>query len=213
MFRNVYPIYLDQYPNPINFYGSLIMGSPRLAVCKSSFDTALSDANSSYEEKNQVFNTKLAKLCQSTWEMYKEEWLSCAGSNGSWDEVVQFRYLDWESQTKKRSEPKWYRKLKTKAGDDFPTKMTVSNRIVPQMLKLTLDGNPLVYHNGGQGSVISGDFVLMQNPLNASAKVATVLAKPFVSMIEKGRIKSTSEEGQALLDYWLDTVRETVRIS
>ena len=91
--------------------------------------------------------------------------------------------------------------------------MTVSNRIVPQMLQLTLDGNPLVYHNGGQGSVISEEFVLMQNPLNSSAKVATVLAKPFVSMIEKGRIKSTSEEGQALLDYWLDTVRETVRVS
>ena len=91
VFRNLYPIYLDQYPNPINFYGSLIMGSPRLAVSKPSFDAALADTNSSYEEKNTIFNTKLAKLCQSTWEKYRAEWLSCDGSEGSWDEIVQFR--------------------------------------------------------------------------------------------------------------------------
>ena len=67
------------------------MGSPRLAVSKPSFDAALADTNSSYEEKNTIFNTKLAKLCQSTWEKYRAEWLSCDGSEGSWDEIVQFR--------------------------------------------------------------------------------------------------------------------------
>ena len=205
VFRSLYPLYIDQYPNPINLAGSLIMGSTRLAINHASKQHATDITNRAFDDTAGYFNAKLVSIANKIWATYEDEWRM--GESTSWNDDLHLRHLDWDSATlKSRSEPKWLRKLRPRVNQ--PIQISGSNRQICVFLQLTLDGNPIVYQRGA-GSIINGVFTLIPNPNGTTANVGSVLAKPFIPLFKSGRIKSTSQKGQRLLEYWIETIEQT----
>ena len=64
VFSKIFPLYLDQYPSSISFFGSLIMGSPQVGVDTNLFDQNFNQENLIFEEKKKYINQRLAYIAQ-----------------------------------------------------------------------------------------------------------------------------------------------------
>lgn len=153
VFQIVFPNFLEVCPHPVSF-GALRHLSSVILPVNRTWDAYLENAEATYQKLNQAVQERLVLLAEKALEIKDdaEKW-----SNDPW-----LRQLDWSGQEikmvkgkkkndpprpaarqKKPGMPQWYKDLFAK--NDAPINITVRTRIAPLLLRLSWDGNPLVW--------------------------------------------------------------------
>lgn len=153
VFQIVFPNFLEVCPHPVSF-GALRHLSSVILPVNRTWDAYLANAEATYQKLNQAVQERLILLAEKALEIKDE--------HEKWSSDPWLRQLDWSGQEikmvkgkkkndpprpaarqKKPGMPQWYKDLFAK--NDAPINITVRTRIAPLLLRLSWDGNPLVW--------------------------------------------------------------------
>jgi DNA polymerase gamma 1 len=153
VYKIVFPNFLEVCPHPVSFAALRHLSSVILPVDKS-WESYIANAEAKYQKLSDAVQERLINLTEKALEIKgdEEKW-----SNDPW-----LRQLDWSGQEvkmvkgKKKNDPprpaarqkmpgmpQWYKDLFVKK--DGPIGLSVRTRVVPLLLRLAWDGNPLVW--------------------------------------------------------------------
>ncbi|CAG7661336.1 unnamed protein product [Allacma fusca] len=154
------PLFLERFPHPVTFAGTLEMGTTYLPI-NESWTKYIQNSDKKFDDMQKEVKSILMQKAKEALslldgERYKNDpWL--------WD-------LDWKIPREQRNKnsklteipagsPKWYRSLFYKVGEEDyqpgPAKISTAMRVVPKLLRLCWFGCPL-YHSktGGWGFLV-----------------------------------------------------------
>lgn len=153
IYQIVFPNFLDVCPHPVSFAALRHVSSVILPVNKS-WDAYLANSEATYHTLSDAVQERLVALTEKA--------LAIKDNPELWENDPWMRQLDWSGQEirmvkgKKKNDPprpaarqkmpgkpQWYKDLFPK--NDSPINITVRTRIAPLMLRLSWDGNPLVW--------------------------------------------------------------------
>ncbi|PHH90691.1 hypothetical protein CDD83_2912 [Cordyceps sp. RAO-2017] len=153
VYQIVLPNFLDVCPHPVSFAALRHLSSVILPVNRS-WDDYIARAEAKYRELSDAVQERLVGLAEKALEIKNEP--------EKWQNDPWLKQLDWSGQEvrmvkgkrkgdpprpaakqKKPGMPKWYRDLF--ATNDAPIAITVRTRVSPLLLKMSWDGQPLVW--------------------------------------------------------------------
>ncbi|KAK9447637.1 DNA polymerase family A-domain-containing protein [Limtongia smithiae] len=153
VYRKVLPAFLKVCPHPVSFAGMKHLSSVFLPIDKS-WDKYIESAEGTYQSLLSEVENRLTSLI--------EDAVKLKDTPEKYESDPWLRQLDWTvkeirmTKPKKKGEeprlaknqkmpgyPEWYKSLFPKAG--APMNVSVRTRIAPLILRLSWDGNPLVW--------------------------------------------------------------------
>jgi DNA polymerase gamma 1 len=153
VYKKVFPNFLEVCPHPVSF-GALRHLSSVILPVNSSWEKYIQSAEETYTRRLDDVQKRLIELSDAA--------LSVKGDEEVYNNDPWLRQLDWSGQEvkmvkgkkkndpprpaarqKKPGMPKWYKDLF--ATNNAEISLTVRSRIAPLLLKLSWDGNPLVW--------------------------------------------------------------------
>ena len=153
VYKKVFPLFTEICPHPVSFAALRHLSSEILPVNKS-WEEYVTSAEATYRKLVDGVTERLVSLAEKALEMKDEE--------GVYSSDPWLRQLDWSGQTikmvkgkkkhdpprpaarqKKPGMPRWYKELF--ANNDASIALTVRTRIAPILLRMSWDGNPLVW--------------------------------------------------------------------
>ncbi|OIW34012.1 hypothetical protein CONLIGDRAFT_205232 [Coniochaeta ligniaria NRRL 30616] len=153
VFQIVFPNFLEVCPHPVSFGALRHLSSVILPVDRS-WDAYLANAEATYQKLNQAVQERLILLAEKALEIKEDQekwstdpWLSQLDWSGQEIKMVKGKKKNDPprpaARQKKPGMPQWYKDLFAK--NDAPINITVRTRIAPLLLRLSWDGNPLVW--------------------------------------------------------------------
>ncbi|KAJ2931197.1 hypothetical protein H1R20_g5903, partial [Candolleomyces eurysporus] len=192
VYQTVLPAFFEACPHPVSFSGVLVMGSSFLPV-NQEWEAYLERAEGVYRSMQDNVQKKLVKLA--------EEALALTDNEEAWKNDPWLSQLDWTPKEAKKSRgvvnevpevtpaetapPSWLAAVKK---DPFSNKCM--EQILPLLLRLSFDGNPLQYDREDRWHYIQDDAVCML-PTAGSKRVGQILSKKHViKAVDAGRMSS-----------------------
>ncbi|KAJ3558944.1 hypothetical protein NM688_g630 [Phlebia brevispora] len=204
VYAKVLPAFLTACPSPVSFAGILTMGSSFLTV-NQEWERYIANAERTYKELEDKVKFRLHDLAREAKAMMEDE---------SWKNDVWLSQLDWTPKVAGKSRgvyppevisendtpeklappqdmvPEWYRDI-LQHGPFYPT---VVNRILPCLLELTFDGQPVAYSTD-LGWHYVADEEAIRLPTAGTSKVVSVLSqKHALASLKNGRLSSRDTE-------------------
>ena len=204
VFAATFPLYLSRYPNLVNLFGMLKMGSPKLKINAPAWNEYVEKSNKEFEGmKNKLECEVLPDLATAVFEKYKSSWQK-AVQNANFD-ALDKRYpwnsdpflssLDWSPATKKNPLPKWIKQiLKEK-------RLSMNNRSVPYLLRLEWEGKRVLHSKEtGWAHVNSNSKELTPLPHDkAGQKVGMLMTSNYSKHILSGKLTTRCESGKEII--------------
>jgi DNA polymerase gamma 1 len=153
VYKKVFPNFLETCPHPVSFAALRHLSSVILPVDKS-WESYIGNAEATYHKLSDAVQERLVALAEKA--------LAIKGDPEQWINDPWLKQLDWSGQEvkmvkgKKKNDPprpaarqkmpgmpQWYKDLFIKK--DGPIGLTVRTRIAPLLLRLSWEGNPLVW--------------------------------------------------------------------
>ncbi|KAA6409406.1 MAG: DNA polymerase gamma [Lasallia pustulata] len=153
VYKKVFPGFIEVCPHPVSFGALRHLSSVILPVNKS-WDSYIANAEATYHRLSNAVEQRLVDLAETA--------LAMKENPTNYETDPWLRQLDWSGQEvkmvkgKKKGDPprpaarqkmpgkpKWYKDLF--ATNSAPIALTVRTRIAPLLLRLSWDGNPLVW--------------------------------------------------------------------
>ena len=153
VYTKVFPLFLETCPHPVSFAALRHMSTAILPINKS-WEDYITNAEATYKKLSDEVEQRLVDLANKALEIKQEP---DKYENDPW-----LRQLDWSGQDvrmvkgKKKNDPprpaarqkmpgspQWFKDLFPKT--DGPITLTVRTRVAPILLRLSWDGNPLVW--------------------------------------------------------------------
>ncbi|CCU76417.1 hypothetical protein BGHDH14_bgh05393 [Blumeria hordei DH14] len=152
IFKVVFNNFLETCPHPVSFAALRHLSSVILPVDRS-WETYISNAETTYKKMSDGVQERLISLAEKA--------LALKENPEVWENDPWLRQLDWSGQEikmvkgKKKGDPprpakqkmpgcpKWYKDLFSKVG--APISLSVRTRIAPILLRLSWNGNPMVW--------------------------------------------------------------------
>ncbi|KAI9511049.1 DNA polymerase family A-domain-containing protein [Russula earlei] len=194
VYAKVLPEFLKSSPSPVSFSGILTMGSSFLTV-NEGWERYLEDAERTYRTLEEGVKRRLVNLAIAARNMVENE---------QWRDDVWLRQLDWTPKVAKKSRgigiseavadktlvPAWYKELLSLG----PFSTNIVNRILPLLLKLSLDGHcPRYSVKEKWHLVIDGQVV--RPPVPGKSKVLSLLGKSNgLHMLQSARMTTDHHE-------------------
>ncbi|KAI1787999.1 gamma DNA-directed DNA polymerase [Ganoderma leucocontextum] len=223
VFAKTLPAFLAACPSPVSFAGILTMGSSLLTV-NEEWEAYLANAERAYKDMEEKVKTRLVELAEQARSMM---------ADGKWKEDVWLSQLDWTPKVAGKSRgvvpsevvsftessqpplepvvidesaPSWYRDVVVN-----PFGLSVVRRILPLLLQLSYNGEPLQYSTSdGWHYRVGGEVVKLPT---TSGKVASVLSVSHgVPALESGLLRSVDRElAKNISAGWkTDEVRDSI---
>lgn len=153
VYQKVFPLFLEICPHPVSFAALRFMAAQILPV-NETWDAYIHNAEATYHQLSDAVQERLVKLADKALEVkdkpeiYENDpWLSQLDWSGQEIRMVKGKKKGDPprpaARQKKPGMPKWYKDLFAKT--DGPMNLTIRTRITPILLKLSWDGNPLVW--------------------------------------------------------------------
>ncbi|KAJ4351444.1 DNA-directed DNA polymerase gamma mip1 [Didymosphaeria variabile] len=153
VYQKVFPLFLETCPHPVSFAALRFLAAEILPV-NETWDAYIHNAEATYHKLSDDVQERLIKLMEQALEVkdkpeiYENDpWLSQLDWSGQEIRMVKGKKKGDPprpaARQKKPGMPKWYKDLFTKS--DGPINLTVRTRLAPILLKLSWDGNPLVW--------------------------------------------------------------------
>ncbi|EKM59439.1 uncharacterized protein PHACADRAFT_205649 [Phanerochaete carnosa HHB-10118-sp] len=206
VYCKVLPAFLTSCPSPVSFAGILTMGSALLTV-NQEWERYIEEAERTYRELEDKVKSRLVELAYQAKDLVDSE---------KWKEDVWLNQLDWtpkiagksrgigvptgqdsssqepkqqSSKISSRAVPAWYAQLLSLG----PREPSIVNRILPCLLKLSLDGHPLVYGvKYGWHCLVNGEATRLPT---ARAKVVSVLGPTHgLRLLKDKRLSSCNDD-------------------
>ena len=153
VYKKVFPGFIEVCPHPVSFGALRHLSSVILPVNKS-WDSYIANAEATYHRLSNAVEQRLIDLAETALAMKEDP--------TNYETDPWLRQLDWSGQEvkmvkgKKKGDPprpaarqkmpgkpKWYKDLFS--TNSAPIVLTVRTRIAPLLLRLSWDGNPLVW--------------------------------------------------------------------
>ncbi|KAJ7355459.1 DNA polymerase family A-domain-containing protein [Mycena albidolilacea] len=170
IFAKVLPVFLTQCPHPVSFAGILSMGSSFLCVDES-WKNYLEQAEGVYMGLEKAVKSRLAELAQKALSLFLEN-----PEKERWKDDIWLNQLDWTPKVAGKSRgvfppdsetildpapapaaappisqpPAWYIRLR-----DSPLSKSSIERVLPLLLQLSYDGQPVRYSTKEQWHYLS----------------------------------------------------------
>ncbi|KAI0353878.1 gamma DNA-directed DNA polymerase [Trametes cingulata] len=198
VFAKTLPAFLTACPSPVSFAGVLTMGSSLLTV-NEEWERYIENAERTYKELEDKVKTRLVDLAHEAKNLMEGD---------KWKADVWLSQLDWTPKVAGKSRgvlapevteppapapitvegpvPAWYRDVITD-----PFNVSVVNRILPLLLQLSYDGQPLQYAPSlGWHYVVDGEAQTL--PTSAGKRVLSVLGPSHgVPGFNSGRLSAS----------------------
>ncbi|KAF2015105.1 DNA polymeras-like protein gamma [Aaosphaeria arxii CBS 175.79] len=153
VYQKVFPLFLETCPHPVNFAALRFLAAEILPV-NETWDAYIANAEATYHQLEDAVKERLVGLTERAVEVkdqpevyQNDPWLNQLDWSGQEIRMVKGKKKNDPprpaARQKKPGMPKWYKDLFTK--NDGPMNLTVRTRIAPILLKLSWDGNPLVW--------------------------------------------------------------------
>ncbi|PVH93731.1 DNA polymeras-like protein gamma [Periconia macrospinosa] len=172
VYQKVFPLFLETCPHPVSFAALRFLAAEILPV-NETWDAYLNNAEATYHKLETAVRERLVDLAEKALEVkdkpevyLNDPWLSQLDWSGQEIKMVKGKKKNDPprpaARQKKPGMPKWYKDLFAK--NDAPMTLTVRTRISPILLRLSWDGNPLVWSDQyGWTYQVPMDEVFMYN--------------------------------------------------
>lgn len=153
VYQKVFPLFLETCPHPVSFAALRFLAAEILPV-NETWDAYIANAEATYHKLEDAVRERLVSLAEKALEVkdkpeiyLNDPWLSQLDWSGQEVRMVKGKKKNDPprpaARQKKPGMPKWYKDLF--AANDAPINLTVRTRIAPILLRLSWDGNPLVW--------------------------------------------------------------------
>jgi DNA polymerase gamma 1 len=153
VYQKVFPLFLETCPHPVSFAALRFMAAEILPV-NETWNEYTANAEATFRTLQDAVRERLVNLAEKALEVkdqpevyMADPWLSQLDWSGQEVRMVKGKKKNdpprLAARQKKPGMPMWYKNLFAKS--DAPMALTVRTRIAPILLKLSWDGNPLVW--------------------------------------------------------------------
>ncbi|KAF2785915.1 hypothetical protein K505DRAFT_380600 [Melanomma pulvis-pyrius CBS 109.77] len=153
VYQKVFPLFLETCPHPVSFAALRFMAAEILPV-NETWDAYTANAEATFRALQDAVRERLVNLAEKALEVkdqpevyMNDPWLSQLDWSGQEVRMVKGKKKADPprpaARQKKPGMPMWYKDLFAK--NDAPMSLTVRTRVAPILLKLSWDGNPLVW--------------------------------------------------------------------
>ncbi|CAL1698877.1 unnamed protein product [Somion occarium] len=209
VYSKAFPAFLQSCPSPVSFAGILTMGSAFLTV-NEEWEKYIANAERTYRELEDKVRRRLIDLAHEAKDLMEGD---------KWKDDVWLSQLDWTPKVAGKSRgvfppeaeqtiapspepvpaqpttvprdkvPGWYKQLLASG----PLSVSVVNRILPFLLRLSIDGHPVQYSSAERFHYVSDGKIL--RPPTATTKTMSLLgATHGVPNLRSGRMQSSDPE-------------------
>jgi DNA polymerase gamma 1 len=153
VYQKVFPLFLETCPHPVSFAALRFMAAEILPI-NGTWNEYTTNAEATFHVLQDAVRERLVNLAEKALEVkdqpevyMADPWLSQLDWSGQEVRMVKGKKKNDPprpaARQKKPGMPMWYKNLFAKS--DAPMALTVRTRIAPILLKLSWDGNPLVW--------------------------------------------------------------------
>ncbi|PSN59410.1 DNA polymeras-like protein gamma [Corynespora cassiicola Philippines] len=153
VYQKVFPLFLDTCPHPVSFAALRFLAAEILPV-NETWDAYIHNAEATYHKLDDAVKERLVSLAEKALEVkdkpdvyLNDPWLSQLDWSGQEIRMVKGKKKNDPPRPAARQKmpgmPQWYKDLFAK--NNAPISLTVRTRVAPLLLRLSWDGNPLVW--------------------------------------------------------------------
>lgn len=234
VFSSTMSIYLSRYPSPVNLFGMIQMGSPKMKINLESWNNYIDHCEKSYiGMKDDLEKKTLPRLAISVFDRYKAQWYRAVkaqlegpiaqrkmfnplDNKYEWNSDPYLKCLDWSPATKKNPLPKWIKPIMR------DKRVSINNRVIPMLIRLEWKGHRVIHSKDTGWAHVNSDGVSL-TPLphdKAGQKVGMLMTTAYSKHIINNNLRTNSNKGKQIIkdimevntkgSYWR-TYRERFR--
>ena len=206
VFAATFPLYLARYPNPVNLFGMLKMGSPKMKINSAAWNEYVVKSNEEFEMmKNKLECDTLPKFASKIYAKYENAWQNAVQKNSStfdasspshaWNADLFIASLDWTPATKRKPLPKWIKPILKE------NRVSMNNRAVPYLLRLEWKGKRVIHTKETGWAHVNADSAEL-TPLpheKAGQKVGMLMTSKYSKNIIAGHLGTRYDFGKKII--------------
>jgi len=204
VFAATFPLYLARYPNPVNLFGMLKMGSPKMKINSPAWNEYVTKSNKEFEiMKNKLECDTLPKFAVKIYQKYETAWqdavetqnFDASSPHHDWNADPFISSLDWTPATKRKPLPKWIKPILKE------NRVSMNNRSVPYLLRLEWKGKRVIHtkETGWAHVNFESDELTPLPHDKAGQKVGMLMTSKYSKNIIAGHLATKYEFGKNII--------------
>ncbi|CBY40909.1 unnamed protein product [Oikopleura dioica] len=204
VFGATFPLYLARYPNPVNLFGMLKMGSPKMKINSPAWNEYVTKSNKEFEiMKNKLECDTLPKFAVKIYQKYETAWqdavetqnFDASSPHHDWNADPFISSLDWTPATKRKPLPKWIKPILKE------NRVSMNNRSVPYLLRLEWKGKRVIHtkETGWAHVNFESDELTPLPHDKAGQKVGMLMTSKYSKNIIAGHLATKYEFGKKII--------------